>query len=127
MAANAAARAVHAGFLVDSQQHLQRRMDQARRFQRGQRERDADAVVRAQRRVLSDQPAITHHHIDRVALEVVLCSDVGLAHHVEMALQDHAGHRLAAGAGRLFQDQVARIIDDGSDAARLRPADQVFA
>ena len=102
-------------------------MDQARLFQRGQRERDADAVVRAQRGVLRDHPAIAHHRAYRVALEVVPRSGIGLAHHVEMALQDHAGHRLATGAGGLFQDQVARAIDDGSDAARLRPRDQVIA
>jgi hypothetical protein len=65
--------------------------------------------------------------VDGVALEIVPGSGIRLAHHVEMALQYHAGRGLAARAGRFPQDQVACAIDDGSDVARLRPFDEMLA
>ena len=51
---------------------------------------------------------------------------IGLTHHVEMALQDHAGYCLATGAGVFAQDQIACSIDAGNDAARLRPVNKMF-
>ncbi len=102
-------------------------MQQIRFFQCGQSQRDADAIVRAQRRVLGHHPTITHHCVDGIALEIMLCSGIGLAHHVEMALQDHSRLLLATGAGGLSQNQIACCIHDGGDAACLRPLDQMLA
>lgn len=121
------ARAVHARFLVDGEQHLQRRMNQPRLLQRGQRQRHADTVVGAQRGVLGRHPAVAHHRLDRVTLEIVHRAGIGLAHHVEVALQNYAGLPFAAGAGGLLQDQVAGAINLASDPALFRPGDQVFA
>src|SRR3989338_11186402 len=120
-------RTIHAGFLVNGEQHLQRWVDKAMLFQRGQRGPHADAVVRAQRGVLRYYPAVAHHRMNRVALEIVFCPGICLAHHVKMALQDHAGLRLAAWAGWLLQDQIAHSVDGSLDAASLRPFDQMLA
>ena len=48
-----------------------------------------------------------------------------LADHVEMALQDHGGMVLIAGAGRLADDNVVRRILLPAQAALLRKADAV--
>ena len=48
-----------------------------------------------------------------------------LADHVEMALQDHGGMVLIAGAGRLADDNVVRSILLPAQAALLRKADAV--
>ena len=101
-------------------------MLQVRLLQSSQCQRHPDAVVRAQCRVFRNEPTVAHHRLDRIALEIMHRPRIGLAHHIEMTLQDHARHGFTAGAGGFLQDEIADRIDDVCDAACLRPFDEVL-
>ena len=124
-----AARAAHAGFFIYGQQNFQLAARQAVVFQRGERQRDADAVVRAQCRVTCQQPARLDFRRDRVVLKIMhapLSASAGLlAHHVQMPLQDDAGRVFPSGRGGSGKYQVAHGVGAGGDAARFRPVCEV--
>ncbi|MNR23795.1 hypothetical protein D3C85_1408360 [compost metagenome] len=52
---------------------------------------------------------------------------IGLAHHVEVALQHHADTVFHARRRRLAHDQVAGLVDHRLQTAQFRPAFQIVA
>jgi hypothetical protein len=117
--------AVHAGFFVDGEQRLQRRMGDVIAFQHRQHGGHANAVVGAQAGAARAHPAIVGQPgLNRVA-EKIMGVAVLLAHHVHMALQHHGfpfGH---AGAGGFADQKIAGGVLRPVQAARAGPAAQV--
>ena len=94
-------------------------------IQHRQRIGHGDAVVSAERRAVGKNIGIIMAQTQAVLCKIDVTVRILLADHVEMALQDHGGMVLIAGAGRLADDDVVRRILLPAQAALLRKADAV--
>ena len=72
--------------------------------------RGADAVVRPQGRPLGANPFAIHIGLNGIPGEVVVRVGIGLGHHVDMRLQDHALAIFHARAGGLLDDEITDLI-----------------
>ena len=84
----------------------------------GERRRDTDAVIGAERSVLGDHPSVLDDIVDRVLREVVLNAGILLADHVLMALEDNRRNVFLAGSGFLGDEDVAGGVGLAGKAVR---------
>ena len=101
-----------ARFLVAREEALDGAVLDVARFEDGHLHGHADAVVCAEGSAACLHPVAVHVGLDGVVVEVKLHVGVLLAHHVEMALQHHGLHLLAARRGGLLDEHVAHGIDE---------------
>ncbi|MPM78900.1 hypothetical protein SDC9_125915 [bioreactor metagenome] len=80
------------------------------RIQHRQRHRDGNAVVAAQRRAVGMQLVAVHHQCQALFFHVLCAAGHGLAHHVQMALQDHRLGLLVAGGAVFKNNDIAQLI-----------------
>ena len=122
-----ALRALHADFLVDSEDCLKPRMGQIITFQKRQSHRYGNAVVAAERSAVC---------VDKVAvdaeLQAVLCKINGafgrfFRHHVQMSLHDDGGRILIALCRGLDDDDVVEFVLIVLKPVALGKADAVVA
>ena len=109
-------RARQPGLFVDGEDKLERPVSDVLALHHRERRRDADAVVRAERRSIGLQPISVAHDSDWIVVEVVSGPLVLLADHVQMALQQRHGCRLAPRMRRLAYDRVADLVVNGLEA-----------
>ena len=108
--------AVHAGLLGYGEQALYLSHGEIA-LEQGERRRDADAVIGAQRGVLGDHPAVLDHIPDRVLGEIVLDAGILLADHVLVALEHDGRNVFLAGSGLLGDKDVAGRVGLAGKAA----------
>ena len=113
--------------LEKTEQDLQGLLEQtARPFAcRARQEQKQLAVTAEQGVAVGKNIGIIMAQTQAVLCKIDVTVRILLADHVEMALQDHGGMVLIAGAGRLADDNVVRSILLPAQAALLRKADAV--
>ena len=77
----------------------------------GHRRRDADAVVRPERRAVGRNPVVVDANADASLARVERARRIALAHHVEVCLEDDHRRVLAAGGRGHANDDVALVVD----------------
>ena len=116
----------HAGFFVDGQQHFNGAMLQVVGLQYCQCSGGANAVVSAQGGACGFYPLAINPGLNGVFLEIVLGVVVLLRHHVEVALKDDALAVFHARCGRLADNHVAHMVNNGFKAKLLAKVFGVF-
>ena len=106
----ARADALAADFLSHRHQQLERPVRQRRVLRQRHHRRDADSVVRAERRPVGGQPVAIAHELDPALGRIIWAVRRALAHHVQVPLEDHGRSGLAPGARRYAHDHVAGCV-----------------
>ena len=99
-----------ADFLVHRHQQLERTVRDRRVLGQRHHRRDADAVIRAERRPVGGQPVAVADERDPALGRIVRATRQALADHVQMSLQDENRRRLTTRASRDAHDDVLRRI-----------------
>ena len=114
-------RALEPDLLGDRHQQLERAVRDRLVLDQRHHRRDRDAVVGAQRRAVGGEPVAVADERDPPLGRIVRAGRVALAHHVQVALQDEGGRRLAAGRRRHADDEVAPGVLLELEAPAARP------
>ena len=105
-------RSIHAGFFIDREERLQRRMNRILISQDSHGGSHTDTVVCAQRCTIGRYPfaIILDIRLDRIFLEIERFIRVLLGHHIHVALEDHTGTILHTRRSRFTNEHVADLI-----------------
>jgi hypothetical protein len=123
--------AAHPRLLVRREEDLERAVLDRRIDGRRQRQRHAEAVVRAERRVVraNDEMAVAavEQQADRVVVEVVRAAGSLHANHVDVGLEDKDRRLLAPLRRGDLHDEIAGVVAANLEPLRRRHGAQVVA
>ncbi len=119
-------RSVEPLLLGDGQEQLEWPVRHRRVLGERQRERDADAVVGAERRPVGPHPVVVDVDVDPSLARIEPTVRIALAHHVEVRLEDDDRRGLPPGRGRDRDDDVPLCIRGGCHTSLRRPGEDVL-
>ena len=120
-------RSGHAGFFVDGEEGVDRRVRNVLGIEDGQNGCDTDAVVRAQCGAFSSHPITVDVHLDALGVEIELRIGVFLANHVQVALQDDVSFGFHPRCCRLANQHIAHRIGQCLEPPVLTQSNDPFA